>query len=91
MKLPYIIPILYALPCVCLADKAQSIMFGDTDPIYQESVRDTASDEQAEHCKQLRAQMEELKYRPLRRNAVVERYRIECQPDDPPPASGGLQ
>jgi thymidylate synthase len=82
MKRPIIVLALYALPCAGMADKGQSIMFGDPDPIYQGSSRDSTTDEQAENCKQLRAQMEELKYRPLRRNAVVERYRIECEPDD---------
>ena len=91
MKHPLIVPILCILPIVALADKGHSIMFGDSDPIYQEKLKDTAADEQAEHCKQLRAQMEELKYRPLRRNAIVERYKLECQPGNSRPATGGLQ
>jgi hypothetical protein len=91
MKRPIIILALYTLPCVCIADKGQSIMFGEPDPIYQERTRDTTADDQAEHCKQLRAQMDELKYRPLRRNAVVERYRIECEPDEGVPSPTGLQ
>jgi hypothetical protein len=91
MKRPIIVLTLYALPCTCIADKGQSIMFGEPDPIYQERSRDTMADEQAEHCKQLRAQMDELKYRPLRRNAIVERYRIECEPDDAGPSPTGLQ
>jgi thymidylate synthase len=91
MKHPLIVTILCILPIVALADKGQSIMFGDSDPIYQEKLKDTAADEQAEHCKQLRAQMDELKYRPLRRNAIVERYKLECQPDNSRPAAGGLQ
>jgi hypothetical protein len=91
MKRPIIILTLYALPCTCIADKDQSIMFGEPDPIYQERSMDTAADEQAEHCKQLRAQIQNLKYRPLRRNAVVERYRIECETDDVGASSTSLQ
>lgn len=91
MKRPIIVLALYTLPCAGIADKGQSIMFGEPDPIYQERTRDTTADEQAEHCKQLRAQMQELKYRPLRRNAVVERYRIECESDDAGPSPMGLQ
>ena len=68
------------LPLSAYAEKGQSIMFGDPDPIYQERTRDTAAEEHSEHCKQLHRQMEELKGKPQRRHAVVERYRLECQP-----------
>lgn len=66
-------------------------MFGETDLIYQERARDTTTDEQAEHCKQLRAQMDELKHRPLSRKAVVERYRIGCKSIDAGPSPMGFQ
>jgi thymidylate synthase len=91
MKRPFTVITLSILPCVCHADKGQSIMFGDPDPIYQQRTRDATADEQAEHCKQLHAQMEELKYKPLRRNAAVERYRIECEPDYAAPGRPDLQ
>jgi hypothetical protein len=55
-------------------------MFDDPDPVYQEKTRDTAADEQSEHCKQLRLQRDELKGKPQRRHAVSERYKLECQP-----------
>jgi hypothetical protein len=42
-------------------------MFGEPELICQERDRDTAADEQAEHSRLLRAQMDELEYRPLRR------------------------
>ena len=71
---------LCTLPLGTHAEKGQSIMFGDTDPIYQERKRDMAAEEHSEHCKQLRRQMEELKGKPQRRHAVAERYRLECQP-----------
>ena len=70
---------LLVLPVTCHAEKGQSIMFGDQDPIYTEKTRDTSATNQAEHCKQLRRQMEELKGKPQRRNAVVQRYRLECK------------
>ena len=68
------------LATAALAEKGQSIMFGDPDPIYQEKVPDTATEEHNAHCKQLHRQMETLKGKPLRRHAVAERYRLECQP-----------
>ena len=73
-----VLPILLGLPFTCHAEKGQSIMFGDTDPVYMESGKDTAADEHADLCKQLRRKMDELKGRPQQRNAVVQRYRLEC-------------
>ncbi len=60
------------------AEKGQSIMFGDPDPIYTETAPDTQADNNAEHCKKLKQQMDDLKGKPLRRNPVVKRYEIEC-------------
>lgn len=60
------------------AEKGQSIMFGDPDPIYTEKTLDTRADDNAEHCKKLKKQMDDLKGKPLRRNPVVKRYQIEC-------------
>ena len=71
------------LSTATLAEKGQSIMFGDPDPLYQEKKRDTAAEEHSEHCRQLRRQMDELKGKPQRRHAVVERYKLECQPPTP--------
>lgn len=68
------------LPLAVHAEKGQSIMFGDPDPIYQEKTRDTAAEEHSEHCKQLRQQRDALKGKPQRRHAVSERYKLECQP-----------
>ena len=57
-------------------------MFGDPDPIYTEKTRDSSATDMAEHCKQLRRQMDELKGKPQRRNAVVQRYRLECDQNE---------
>ena len=73
---------LLVLSFTCHAEKGQSIMFGDPDPIYTEKTRDTSATEMAEHCKQLRRQMEELKGKPQRRNAVAQRYRLECDQNE---------
>jgi hypothetical protein len=35
-----------------------------------------------EHCQSLQKQMQEVKNRPLRRSALADRYKLECQ--DPP-------
>lgn len=80
-------PVLLMLPLLLLpgighAEKGQSIMFGDQDPVYTEKTRDTSATDLTEHCKQLRRQMDDLKGKPQRRNAVVQRYRLECvQPE----------
>ena len=74
-----ILAALMCLPFACLAEKGQSIMFGDTDPIYTEKQEDTRANEHAAFCSDLRKQMDELKGKPQRRNAVVQRYRLECQ------------
>jgi len=61
------------------AEKGQSIMFGDPDPVTQRPATNTADQEKTELCKQLRRDMDALKGKPQRRNAVVQRYRLECQ------------
>ena len=75
--------LVFLLTPLCLsftvqAEKGQSIMFGDPDPIYTEKTTDTRADDRAEHCKKLKQQMDDLKGKPLRRNPVVKRYQIEC-------------
>ena len=73
---------LLVLSLPCLAEKGQSIMFGDQDPIYTGKTRDSSVTDMAEHCKQLRRQMDELKGKPQRRNAVAQRYRLECDQNE---------
>jgi len=60
------------------AEKGQSIMFGDPDPIYTEKTAGTAADKHAELCKKLKQQMKDLEGKPLRRNPVVRRHQEEC-------------
>jgi len=60
------------------AEKGQSIMFGDPDPIYTEKTAGTAVDKHAELCKKLKQQMKDLESKPLRRNPAVRRYQEEC-------------
>ena len=78
MKYRLFLPVALALSFTVQAEKGQSIMFGDPDPIYTEKTPDTRADDRAEHCKKLKQQMDNLKGRPLRRNPVVKRYQIEC-------------
>ena len=61
------------------AEKGQSIMFGDQDPVYTEAVKTDPAREKAEYCSDLRKQMDELKGRPQKRNMVIQRYQLECQ------------
>ena len=70
---------LSALPLTGLAEKGQSIMFGDPDPVYSEPVKKDPAREKADYCNELRRQMDELKGKPQRRNAVAQRYQLECQ------------
>ena len=83
MKTVLLMLSLLVLSFSCHAEKGPSIMFGDQEPIYTEKTRDIRATEQAEHCKQLRRQMDELKGKPQRRNAVVQRYRLECEQNEP--------
>ena len=81
MKYLLFLPVALGLSFTVQAEKGQSIMFGDPDPIYTETTPDTSTDDRAEHCKKLKQQMDDLKGRPLRRNPVVKRYQIECVED----------
>ena len=79
MKQVTLILVLCALPLACVAEKGQSIMFGDPDPVYTESVTKDPAQEKADYCNELRKQMDELKGKPQQRNAAVQRYQLECQ------------
>lgn len=70
---------LSTLPLGSLAEKGQSIMFGDPDPIYGEPVKNDTAKDKADFCNELRKQMDELKGRPQQRNMVIQRYELECQ------------
>ena len=59
-------------------------MFGDPDPVSTQRQTDTAGQEMTDLCIQLRTDMDELKGKPQRRNAVIQRYRLECQPPSGP-------
>ena len=78
MQRGFILIIALALPLTVHAEKGKSIMFGDTDPVYQERMIDTSEDEQAEHCKSLRRTIDSLSLRPISRNAAIQRYQLEC-------------
>jgi hypothetical protein len=70
---------LCALPLASVAEKGQSIMFGDPDPLYTETVKQDPAREKADYCSELRKQMDQLKGKPQQRNAVIQRYQLECQ------------
>ena len=79
---------LTALALQAQAEKGKSIMFGDPDPVYLERTIDQSADEQAAHCKALKQRINSLSLRPLSRNAAIQRYRLECEPNygDPRPS-----
>jgi len=79
MKQIIILLALCTLPFSSLAEKGQSIMFGDQDPVYTEPVKADPDREKADYCNDLRKQMDELKGRPQKRNMVIQRYQLECQ------------
>jgi len=51
----------------------------DPNPAVVESSNDTFAEKNADLCQNLRKEMDSLKGRPLRRNAVAQRYDIECR------------
>lgn len=91
MKYFTLIIVLLCLPVIGHTDTDQSVMFGDQDPLYDKRSRNTMAEEQADHCTQLRKRMNELKGRPLSRNAVIRRYRVECEPGHQMPGQSRLQ
>jgi hypothetical protein len=42
-------------------------------------VKNDPAKEKADYCSELRKQMDALKGKPQQRNAVVQRYQLECQ------------
>ena len=58
------------------AEKGESVMFEPTQHPFTEAPPDT--DDQAEKCQQLLRQIEELKGKPQRRHAAMERHKLEC-------------
>ena len=64
---------LCALSPGSLAEKGQSIMFGDPEPLYGEPVKKDPAKEKADYCSELRRQMDELKGRPQQRTLVIQR------------------
>jgi len=79
MKHSIMLLVLCTLPLSSLAEKGQSIMFGDQDPVYAEPVKADPAREKADYCNDLRRQMDELKGRPQKRNMVIQRYQLDCQ------------
>lgn len=79
MKQVLLTLMLFTLPLSSLAEKGQSIMFGDQDPVYVEPVKKDPAREKADYCNDLRQQMDELKGRPQKRNMVIQRYELDCQ------------
>ncbi len=62
----------------CHAEKGKSIMFGDQDPIYSDPSMKFTEDKAA-FCQKLRKEMKELEGKPQQRNAVSQRYQLECR------------
>jgi hypothetical protein len=54
-------------------------LHNDPNPAVVESRNDTFASKNADLCQNLRKEMDSLKGRPLRRNAVAQRYDIECR------------
>ena len=65
------------LPAAALfAEKGESVMFEPTQHPFTEAPPD--ADNQADKCQQLVRQIEELKGKPQRRHAAMERHKLEC-------------
>ncbi|MFV1973352.1 MAG: hypothetical protein ACC648_06490 [Thiohalobacterales bacterium] len=91
MKNFALIFVLLCLPVVSQAEQGQSTMLDNQDPFYDKRSGNAAAEEQADHCTQLRQRMNELKGRPLSRNAVIRRYRVECKPGYEMPGQSRLR
>ena len=91
MKYFILMFVLLCLPVVSQAENSESITLDNQDPFYDQRSGNAAAQEQADHCRQLRQRMNELKGRPLSRNAVIRRYRVECEPGYEMPGQPRLQ
>jgi hypothetical protein len=79
MKRLILVVALCTLPLSSLAEKGQSIMFGDQDPIHAETMASDPAREKADYCNKLRKEIDELKGKPQRRNMAIQRYELDCQ------------
>jgi len=75
---------LIILPPGAYAEKGQSIMFGDPDPVSTQPETNSAEQGKTDLCKELRRDMDALKGKPQQSNAVIQRYRLECQQQNEP-------
>ena len=74
----------FALPIISFAVQAEDSdmvpqIHNDPNPAAVESRNDTFASKNADLCQNLRKEMDSLKGKPLRRNAVAQRYDIECR------------
>jgi len=79
---PYLL--LFALPIIpftVLAEDSGMVpqIPNNQNPAVVESHNDTFARKNADLCQNLRREMDSLKGRPLRRNAVAQRYDVECR------------
>jgi len=79
MKAAALLLPLLLLPLTTQAEKGQSIMFGDQDPMAGATSKKDPAREKADYCNQLRTQLDELKGKPQRRNVMLQQYQLECQ------------
>ncbi|HSG10290.1 MAG TPA: hypothetical protein VLB10_00915 [Gammaproteobacteria bacterium] len=80
MKILLLLLPLCVLPAsVVIAEDQPAAPAEIDDRFYERKPGITANEEQSARCKQLRHRIAELKGKPQRRHAAVERYRNECQ------------
>lgn len=72
---------LLSIACASQAEDSEMIpqLPADPNPVVTKSGSDAFARENADLCQNLRKEMDSLKARPLRRNAVARRYEIECR------------
>jgi len=76
--------LLFALSIISFAVQAEDSgmapqIHNDPNPAVVESRNDSFASKNADLCQNLRKEMDSLKGKPLRRNAVAQRYDIECR------------
>ena len=69
------------IACASQAEDSEMVpqLPAGTEPVVTKSGSDAFARENADLCQNLRKEMDSLKGRPLRRNAVARRYDMECR------------
>ena len=74
-----ILTLALALPPATLFAEQEPPLAVDPADAFVAPAQPSEAQQLEDHCKSLQRQMQELRNRPLRRSAVADRYKLECQ------------